>query len=158
MKRILCKEQIYPIKKVMHQDFASSWYITLVFRLKSRFLVPMYHESAYLWYITFEGRFRGEYSGNSGGLFLLQDYLGEAVEGTDADSSGGGVRYHGFCGSFVRSCAVRNTGRARCRHAVHDRSLDVLECGISVAPSEDAVAFRNFEDQILASCRHETAL
>ena len=84
-----------------------------------RFLVPMYHESAYLWYITFEGRFRGEYSGNSGGLFLLQDYLSEAVEGTDADSSGGGVRYHGFCGSFVRSCAirscaVRNTGRRRC--------------------------------------------
>ena len=114
MKRILCKEKIYPIKKVMHQDFAFSWYITLVFRLKSPFPVPMYHESADLWYITFGGRFREEYSGNSGGLFLLQDYLGEAVEGADADGSGSGVRYNGFCSSFVRSGAVRNTGRPGC--------------------------------------------
>ena len=60
MKRILCKEQIYPIKKVMYQDFAFSWYITLVFGSNPRFLVPMYHESADLWYITFEGRVFGE--------------------------------------------------------------------------------------------------
>lgn len=47
-------------KKVMYQDFVFSWYITLVFRLKSPFPVPMYHESADLWYITFEGRVFGE--------------------------------------------------------------------------------------------------
>ena len=32
---------------------------------------------------------REEYSGSSGGLFLLQDYLGQAVESLDSDAFGG---------------------------------------------------------------------
>ena len=37
MKRSGSKTQIDTIKKVMYQDLAFSWYITLVFRLKSPF-------------------------------------------------------------------------------------------------------------------------